>query len=132
MQFLKMLFTWWNGATLGTALFTSRRGRLIGMDDQGNKYYVDKKNQSLNGKVRRWVIYDGDVEASRVPPEWHAWLHYTVDTPPSEAMPSRNSWEKPHQVNMTGTSQAHKPNGSLLDDEPVSAEGVGYQAWKPE
>ena len=53
MQFLKMLFTWWHGATLGTALFTSRRGRLIGTDDQGNKYYVDKKNQSLNGKVRR-------------------------------------------------------------------------------
>ena len=111
MQFLKMLFTWWHGATLGTALFTSRRGRLIGMDGQGNKYYVDKKNQSLNGKVRRWVIYDGDVEASRVPPEWHAWLHYTVDTPPSEAMPERNSWEKAHQVNLTGTSQAHKPKG---------------------
>jgi NADH:ubiquinone oxidoreductase subunit len=132
MQFLKMLFTWWHGATLGTALFTSRRGRLIGMDDQGNKYYVDKKNQSLNGKVRRWVIYEGDVEASRVPPEWHAWLHYTVDTPPSEVMPERNNWEKPHQVNMTGTSHAHKPKGSLLDDVPEAAEGVGYQAWKPE
>ena len=132
MQFLKMLFTWWHGATLGTAMFTSRRGRLIGTDDQGNKYYVDKKNQSLNGKVRRWVIYEGDVEASRVPPEWHAWLHYTVDTPPSEGMPERNSWEKPHQVNMTGTSNAHKPKGSLLDDVPEAAEGVGYQAWKPE
>ena len=132
MQFLKMLFTWWHGATLGTALFTSRRGRLIGTDDQGNKYYVDKKNQSLNGKVRRWVIYEGDVEASRVPPEWHAWLHYTVDIPPSEGMPERNIWEKPHQVNMTGTSHAHKPKGSLLDDVPEAAEGSGYQAWKPE
>ena len=132
MQFLKMLFTWWNGATLGTVLFTSRRGSLIGMDDQGTKYYVDKKNKSLNGRVRRWVMYAGAVGASRVPPEWHAWLHYTVDTPPSEAMPARNSWEKPHQVNMTGTSQAHKPKGSLLDDVPESAEGVGYQAWKPE
>ena len=132
MQFLKMLFTWWHGATLGTALFTSRRGRLIGTDEQGNKYYLDKKNQSLNGKVRRWVIYEGDVEASRVPPEWHAWLHYTVDTPPSEGIPKRNSWEKPHQVNMTGTSNAHKPKGSLLDDVPEAAEGVGYQAWKPE
>ena len=76
--------------------------------------------------------YEGDVEASRVPPEWHAWLHYTVDTPPSEGMPERNSWEKPHQVNMTGTSHAHKPKGSLLDDVPEAAEGVGYQAWKPE
>ena len=131
MQFLKKFFTWWHGATFGTALFTSRRGRLIGTDDQGNKYYVDKKNQSLNGKVRRWVIYDGDVEASRVPPEWHAWLHYTVDTPPSEAMPERHDWEQPHQVNMTGTSKAHKPKGSLLDDVPEAAEGVGYQAWTP-
>lgn len=131
MQFLKKFFTWWHGATFGTALFTSRRGRLIGTDDQGNKYYVDKKNQSLNGKVRRWVIYDGDVEASRVPPEWHAWLHYTVDTPPSVAMPERHDWEQPHQVNMTGTSKAHKPKGSLLDDVPEAAEGVGYQAWIP-
>lgn len=131
MNFLRMIFTWWNGQTFGTALFTRRRGQLVGTDGQGNRYYVDRKGQSLNGKIRRWVVYNGDVEASRVPPEWHGWLHYTVDTLP-DAAPDRKSWHKPHQINLTGTGKAHKPQGSLLDDTPDSAENAGYQAWRPE
>ena len=85
MQFLRMLFTWWHSQTLGTALATWRHGELVGMDEQGNRYYRDKNGKSINGKPRRWVVYNGDVEATRVPPEWHGWLHYTVDETPDEA-----------------------------------------------
>ena len=85
MQFLRMLFTWWHSQTLGTALTTWRHGELVGMDEQGNRYYRDKNGKSINGKTRRWVVYNGDVEATRVPPEWHGWLHYTVDETPEEA-----------------------------------------------
>ena len=63
MNFLLRLVTWWNGQTLGTQLFTFRRGQKVGEDAQGNRYF-----QTRDGK-RRWVIYNGETEASRIAPE---------------------------------------------------------------
>lgn len=128
MQFLRMIFTWWHSQTLGTMLTTMRRGKLVGTDTQGNKYYLDKHGASVNGKTRRWVIYNGDIEASRVPPEWHGWLHYTVDTPPTEAQSVRRSWHKPHQANLTGTAGAHQPKSA----DNYGHYKEGYEAWRPE
>src|SRR3546814_7748484 len=62
---------------------------------------------------RRWVIYNGPAEASRVPPEWHGWLHRTTDVLPEDAPIQPKSWEKPHVPNMTGTALAYAPKGSL-------------------
>src|SRR5207249_4892451 len=69
------------GATLGTRLLTWLRGELVGSDDYGNRYYRLKgdKPQRLGAgrfsRERRWVIYNGEPEGSKVPPEWHAWKH---------------------------------------------------------
>ena|SRR5580700_8586613 len=64
--------------TLGTWLFTKMRGERVGTDAEGNHYYQDKR--LIAGRRRkRWVMYNGVVEASRVPPEWDGWLHYTTD-----------------------------------------------------
>jgi NADH:ubiquinone oxidoreductase subunit len=78
MKLLTELFAWWTGNTIGTRLFTWRYGTRVGEDGFGNVYY-----QTKDGK-RRWVIYPGQSEASLVPPEWHGWLHYTVDVPPTD------------------------------------------------
>ncbi|RMF16796.1 MAG: NADH:ubiquinone oxidoreductase subunit NDUFA12 [Alphaproteobacteria bacterium] len=124
--FLK-IFTWWNGATVGTLLFTWRHGVLVGKDDQGNRYYRTKDGQ------RRWVIYNGEAEASRIPPEWHRWIHFTADAPPSEDPPVVKPWEKPHMPNPTGTPAAYFPPGSLhrLDREKVAPK-PHYRAWRPD
>lgn len=66
IRILKMLFTWWNDQTLGTLLITRRRGKLVGIDAQGNCYYEDKHGASINGKTRRWVLYNGDIETTRI------------------------------------------------------------------
>jgi NADH:ubiquinone oxidoreductase subunit len=58
--------------------------------------------QTRDGK-RRWVIYNGEMEASRVSPDWHGWLHFTWDEPPTKAPLKHKPWEKPHQENLTGT-----------------------------
>ncbi len=135
MQFMKMIFTWWHGQTLGAALNTWRRGELVGRDEQGNKYYQDKNGASVNGKTRRWVAYNGDVEATRIPPEWHGWLHYTVDDIPNQmafgpdqVVIERRTWHKSHQINLTGTENARKPAGSV----DAASFPSGYQSWKPE
>ena len=128
--FLKIAFTWWNTTTLGTWWMTWSRGRLVGKDAAGNCYYEERAPRR-GAKRRRWVIYNGLVEASRVPSEWHAWLHHMVDTPPSEAPPARKAWEKDHQPNLTGTSGAYRPPGSLgAEAERPKATG-DYEPWDP-
>ena len=89
--FSSPIFTWWNTPTFGTRLFTSRKGVKVGEDEQGNVYYQEK------GGRRRWVIYkNGPIEASRVPADWHGWLHYTMDDIPSEKPLPTKEWEKDH------------------------------------
>ncbi len=126
MSLLRQIFTWWHGQTLGTRFFTWRRGEFVGEDAQGNRYYQE------NGGRRRWVIYKGDVEASRVPPEWHGWLHYTVDMPPAAAGYPTRPWFKPHQPNLTGSAQAFRPAGSLLNESEAAPATGDYEAWQPE
>jgi NADH:ubiquinone oxidoreductase subunit len=125
-NFLSHIFTWWNDYTLGTKLFTWRKGELVGTDSEGNRYYRER------GGRRRWVIYSGDVEASRVPPEWHLWLHYTSDLPPSEQPLEVKSWEKEHVKNLTGTPQAYFPPGSLSASGKRSGATGDYEAWTPD
>ena len=99
-QSLLRAVTWWNSQTLGTQFFTWRNGEKVGEDNQGNVFY-----QTSDGK-RRWVIYNGEAEASRVSPEWHGWLHYTWDEPPTTSPLKRKDWEKPHLENLSGTPAA--------------------------
>ena len=123
---LKRVFTWWNGATLITLLDTKRSGVPVGEDETGNRYY-----RSKDGK-RRWVIYAGVSDASKVTPDWHGWLHHTYDAPPTEAPLKRRAWEKPHKPNMTGTDQAYRPPGSLLTPQNRPKATGDYEAWRPE
>ena len=124
MYFLKRLLTWWNSQTLGTQIFTARRGVKVGEDDQGNLFY-----QTSDGK-KRWVIYNGEMEASRVSPDWHGWLHHTWAEPPTKAALPHKTWEKPHQENLTGTPLAYVPRGSILLEQPVKRQD--YEAWSPD
>jgi NADH:ubiquinone oxidoreductase subunit len=129
--FLKQLFTWWNGATLGAQYDINRRGRRVGADEQGNTYYEERR-PSLDGRKRRWVLYKGYAEPSKVPPDWHGWLHHVFDAPPNETPLKRRAWEKDHQPNLTGTPGAYRPPGSLAaSGERAKATG-DYQAWTPE
>lgn len=116
--------TWWNGQTLNTQLHTWRKGVRVGADSQGNVFYQTRD------KRRRWVIYNGEAEASRVDPDWHGWLHGTWDEAPSERPLAHKPWEKPHQENLTGTQLAYAPQGSLRQARP--AERRDYEAWRPE
>lgn len=118
------LVTWWNGQTLGTQIYTARKGVSVGEDAQGNRFYETRDAK------RRWVIYNGEVEASRISPEWHGWLHHTFDAPPSKEPLKHKPWEKPHQENLTGTPLAYAPPGSIRRPEPVSR--ADYEAWQPE
>ena len=139
MSFLGKIFTWWEGATIGTSLFTARRGEHVGTDAQGNKYYRAKNKRSdlptggsYSGRERRWVIYDGPNDASRVPSEWHGWLHGAFDDVPESNLPPARIWEADYTPNATGTHQAYRPQGAL-ERGGKRARAVGdYEAWSPD
>jgi NADH:ubiquinone oxidoreductase subunit len=123
------IFTWWNGSTLSTRLYTQSHGRFIGEDGTGNKYYEDKDGIGPAGRARRWVLYNGEAEASKVPPEWHGWLHYILDEPPSAGYQPK-SWQKPHQENKTGTAEAYRPVGSILNPTRRRPAAPDYEPWQ--
>ena len=114
LNFLKSIFTWWNGATIGARFHIGRRGVFIGQDERGNRYFEAKDNSdSYDGRLRRWVIYQGYADASKVSPDWHGWLHYTFAEPPTVEPFVIKAWEKAHLPNLTGTIHAYRPQGSL-------------------
>lgn len=122
-------FTWWNGATIGTA-FGLRGKARVGEDALGNVYYEGGRDTA--GNPRRWVIYNGSNDTSRVAPEWFSWLHHQVDDVPARALPAPRPWQKPAEPNLTGTPGAYRPSGAL-EKGGVRAPATGdYEAWAPD
>jgi NADH:ubiquinone oxidoreductase subunit len=127
MGVFKNLFTWWDGATLGTALFSWKNGRKVGSDALGNHYFESKKAGG-----RRWVMYTGSNDVSRVPPEWYAWLTRQIDGLPDEALPPPARFHKAATPNLTGTPAAYRPTGALEKGGRRQAASGDYQAWTPD
>ncbi len=87
----------------------------VGKDQFGNEYYT-------SGAKRR-VAYKGLKEPSKVPPMWHAWLHYLTNDIPHNEVSENYSWQKPYIPNLTGTKRAYKPTRDIVSSD--------YQPWKP-
>jgi len=118
-------------ATIGTLLYTFLKGKKIGADAFGNVYYEARSELTSYGVKKRWVIYKGLAEASKVPPEWHGWLHYTTDELPNQTNRVKYSWLKPHLPNLTGTRLAYLPAGEISTGKKRAKTTADYQAWNP-
>ena len=118
-------------STAHIALFTWLRGKPVGTDQFGNRYYRGRKNPR-GQRERRWVIYAGEPDGSKIPPEWHAWIHFQVAEPPTSwANAYRQPWQKQYVPNMTGTAEAYRPPGHTLRGGRREAATGDYQPWTP-
>lgn len=129
MIFFRKIFTWWHDSTIGAQLATWRGGKLVGRDAQGNTYYHSPKNTK-----KRWVLYKGIIEPTRIPVAWHIWLHNMNEQSPAElgeesAMVYR--WQKIRSPNVTGTRWAYYPQGSLLKTGNGVSNKSNYKLWNP-
>jgi len=124
MGWFKNLFTWWEGISLGTTVFDRRHGRTVGEDEFGNVY--------REGAGRRWVVYKGSNDVSRVPPDWYAWLTRQIDDIPERALPPRPRFLKPPVPNLTGTPYAYRPSGALERGGQRARATGDYQPWTPD
>ena len=89
LTFIKEILTWWNRQTLGTRLHTVFFGKFVGKDEFGNKYYENRKRK------KRWVIYNDEIEATKIPVEWYSWIHFTP-----------NRIEKKHELEKKWTTKS--------------------------
>lgn len=119
-------------ATTGTRLFTIFYGTFIGSDEFGNRYYESRRNAPNADRKRRWVVYKGIAEPSKIPAQWHGWMHHTLAAPIAEKNAKRFKWQKPHMPNLTGTVSRYLPPGHLLKGGKRAANEADYEAWKPE
>ncbi|MEO6387414.1 MAG: NADH:ubiquinone oxidoreductase subunit NDUFA12 [Croceibacterium sp.] len=131
MGILSKIFTWWDGATIGTSLFSAMNGDKVGTDAQGNTYFRSDK-KTTDGRERRWVIYNGANDASRVPPEWHGWLHGSYDALPESHLQPAKIWEVDYTPNSTGTASAYRPQGALEQGGKRARATGDYEAWTPD
>ena len=120
ISFFKQIFIWWHRQTLGTFIYTLIRGKLIGTDEFGNKYYSCSRG-------KRWVVYNNRVESSKIPPEWHLWIHFLKQKVPLDDT-SKFKWQQQYEENLTGTERAYKPSGSLKSDSKQNIKK--YETWK--
>ena len=117
LTFFKKIFTWWNHDTFGTRIKTVLFGKFVGKDSFGNKYYKSKND-------KRWVIYAGEIDASKIPVEWYSWIHFTPNKIEKKHNIEKYDWQKPHQPNLTGTDKAYFPNKNK------NAIKKKYKSWK--
>lgn len=123
------LITWM--ANIHIRFVTWRTGEKVGTDRFGNTYYR-AKSAHPGVKERRWVLYAGEPDATKVPPEWHAWLHHTTKKPlPEGNSPFHKPWQKEHIPNLSGSLQAYRPPGhQYAGGQRVRATG-DYEPWTP-
>lgn len=118
-------------ATIGTKIYTAFKGKQVGKDATGNVYYEARREKTADGHLKRWVMYKGAAEPTKVPPHWHGWLHYTTNVLPQESAAKQYEWMKEPQQNMTGTKLAYVPAGHASKGGVRAKTIADYEAWKP-
>ena len=114
---------------LGTFFYTLLFGNLVGIDEFKNKYYCNSKKYN-DVSSKRWVIFFGEIEASKVPPHWHAWLHKIIENPPINYK-HKYDWQKDHESNLTGTLKAYFPDSHPLSKQTKTKVRKEYENWNP-
>lgn len=101
-------------------LFTMFFGKKIGKDAFNNTYY----SGIIFKKEKRWVLYNGMVEASKIPSAWDMWLRFMINNP--KDIKKQFFWELEHLPNLSGTKFAFNPQ-ELNAKKSYSS---NIQAWK--
>lgn len=94
--------------------------RKIGEDYLGNKYY-ESKNCDYLGQVKRKILYKGEMQPSKIPPMWHAWLHYLIEDVPND----QDSFAR---------QQIYLQNLAIINSSRImknKTSGTLYNRWNP-
>ena len=114
--------------SIGTILYSLLNGKKVGEDNQGNKFYIHKKN-----KKKRWVLYKKHIDPTNLEVEWQIWLTETNNNN-KEIIINKASfkWQKNKKANLTGTLNSYHPASKSDIKEIYSAKKNKNSVWKPD
>lgn len=103
---------------LNSIIFTKIFGVHAGEDLYGNQFYFRKTSE----EEKRWVVYKGMYDPSKISDEWHSWLHFINDIKPFK---SKKTWIP----NTTGTKFSHNSISSIENTPQTTLQY--YESWDP-
>lgn len=119
------------------SIFLKFKGKFVGEDEYGNKYYETNQRDYLNRK-KRYCLFNGRVEATKIPPEWHCFMHYQI---PKESVildTKQYKWQKRFLPDLTLSSIKYLPknhplysNQNSLYNTKSSGNPFKFKAWSP-
>ena len=113
--------------SIGTILYSIFNGKKVGEDNQGNKFYMHKKN-----KKKRWVLYKKHIEPTNLEVEWQIWLTETNKNKEIIINKPNFKWQKNKKANLTGTLNSYHPASKSDIKKIYSDKKNKNSVWKPD
>jgi len=88
-------------------------GTKIGIDQYGNQYFEVKRTDSF-GRKKRFCLYNGTPEASKISPEWHLFMHYQIEAKDVKTNYKQHKWQKPFVPDITLSDAKYLPKNHPL------------------
>ena len=99
---------------------------FVDSDKFGNKYFED--TTETYGR-HRWVEYAEDFayDSSKVPPDWHKWLHHNSLAHPKDSPLEEPKYQAEFGRNPTGTDNAYLPDNHRLNKAHLGSAKEKYE-----
>ncbi len=113
--------------SIGTILYSFFNGKKIGQDNQGNKFFIHKRN-----KKKRWVLYKKQIDPTNLEVKWQIWLTETGKDMKKTKDNINFKWQKNKKANPTGTLNSYHPGNSSEKEKIYVDEKNKNLVWKPD
>ena len=112
---------------------------LVGEDEYGNKYWTTTDSTEVHRN--RWVELKGKssnwmYDPTEIPSEWHGWLHYSRDEPPTALDSSGKTSVTPqhlkvkHRIGLSGTRDQYFPPHHIFNPVHTNPDTNAYIGYK--
>ena len=113
--------------SIGTILYSLFNGKKVGADNQGNKFYIHKKN-----KKKKWVLYKKQIDPTSLEVEWQIWLTTNDEGKEIIINKPRLEWQKNKKANLTGSIDSYHPAKNSDKKEIYLTKKNKNSIWKPD
>tara|TARA_B100001750_G_scaffold53592_1_gene40765 strand:- start:223 stop:561 length:339 start_codon:yes stop_codon:yes gene_type:complete len=97
---------------------------LFFLEDYWVRMILEINIMKIKKKTKRWVIYKGEIDASKISADWYSWIHFMKNKIEFNTKIKKYDWQKPHLSNQTGTKNAYHPNKKDVEIKKK------YKIWK--
>ena len=111
----------------------------VGEDKYGNKYYELNLKDSF-GRKKRYCYFNGKIEATKIAPEWHPFMHHQIHAKDVVKTIKQYKWQRFALPNLTLSKVKYLPqnhplfdkNTNLYNVKDASQKPFKMKIWKPE